>query len=182
MQRQRAPHLGRRHPGRARDRVGHHAGERALAQVAEQQPHEQLLLGRGRAREQRLHRARAARRPSPGPRARRSRRTPARPRATVSDASAAGAGRSRSSAQPTPIWRWVSSPDSQLTTGATSSVARPRQQRGEQRDLLVARRRRRDRGRRLDELGKPHPTKHLAVCERTALARLGGREQKPITS
>ena len=41
--------------------------------------------------------------------------------ATVSGGSAAGAGRSRSVAQPTPIWRWVSSPDSHATAAGVSA-------------------------------------------------------------
>ena len=67
-------------PRGARDRLGHHAGQRALAQVAEEQPHEELLLGLRRAREELAQRrpphglgARAGRRPDAA-------RTPRRPR------------------------------------------------------------------------------------------------------
>ena len=41
-----------RDAGRGGDRVGHHAGQRALAQVAGHQPAQEGLLGRGRAGEQ----------------------------------------------------------------------------------------------------------------------------------
>ena len=41
-----------RKPGRPCDRVGHHAFERALAKLAEEQPDEQPLLGLGRMREE----------------------------------------------------------------------------------------------------------------------------------
>ena len=46
--------------------------------------------------------------------------------ATVSDGSAAGAGWSLSVAQPTPIWRWVSSPDSHATAAGVSAGASSR--------------------------------------------------------
>ena len=49
-----------RHAGRGRDRVDHHALERALAQLADQQADEELLLVGGRAREQAPQRLRAA--------------------------------------------------------------------------------------------------------------------------
>ena len=41
-----------RKPGRPCDRVGHHAFERTLAKLAEEQPDEQPLLGLGRMREE----------------------------------------------------------------------------------------------------------------------------------
>ena len=67
---------------------------------------------------------RAARAPaSPGPAAAPIRSNAASTSATVSDGSAAGAGRSRSDAQPTPIWRWRSSPDRYATPISTSSGA-----------------------------------------------------------
>ena len=52
-ERERAAHVGLRHLGGAGDRGGHHARERALAEVAEQQPGQEALLVRVGAREQR---------------------------------------------------------------------------------------------------------------------------------
>ena len=48
----RTAHFGRRHAGRGRDRVDHHACERALAQLAHQQPQQEFLLVLGGASEQ----------------------------------------------------------------------------------------------------------------------------------
>jgi hypothetical protein len=49
------PHLGRRHPGRSGHGLDHHPLERALAQLAGEQPDQEPLLGRGRPREQLAH-------------------------------------------------------------------------------------------------------------------------------
>ena len=92
-QRQRAAHRGRGHARGPGHGVGHHARERALAQVAEQQPDEEGLLVRGRPAEQRRPAPRAARRRALARRARRRRRTRASTSATVSDGAAAGRGR-----------------------------------------------------------------------------------------
>ena len=43
------PHDRERHVGRARDRIGHHPFERALAQLAEEEASEEVGLGLGRA-------------------------------------------------------------------------------------------------------------------------------------
>ncbi len=48
----RAAHVGQRDVGCLRHRIGHHPGERALAQLAAEQPAEKLLLLRGGRREQ----------------------------------------------------------------------------------------------------------------------------------
>ncbi len=48
----RAAYVAHRHFGRSRNGVDHHAGERALAKVAEQQARQELLLGNRRPREQ----------------------------------------------------------------------------------------------------------------------------------
>jgi hypothetical protein len=50
-----ALHVGARQVGRLGHRVGHHAGQRALADVAEQQRGQEPLLGLGRPREQVAH-------------------------------------------------------------------------------------------------------------------------------
>ena len=144
------------HPGRARRGVGHDARERALAQVAQQQPHEEVLLRRARPRQQRLHGAHGAPRPIPAPRSAPIAPSARSSSATVSVASAAGAGRSRSSA----------AADADL---ALRELAREpahdrrdlvgpgaREQRGEHADLLVARLRRGHRGGRVDELAQAH--------------------------
>ena len=49
----RAAHVRGRYAGRLRDRVGHHALERSLPKLAEEQADEETLLGLGRAREER---------------------------------------------------------------------------------------------------------------------------------
>ena len=77
--------------------------------------------------------------------------------ATVSDGSAAGAGASRSAAQPTPIWRWVSSPDSQATAAGVSAGSSRRSSSASTRDLAAARRGVAHGGRGLDELAQQHP-------------------------
>ena len=77
--------------------------------------------------------------------------------ATVSDGSAAGAGASRSAAQPTPICRWVSTPDSQATAAGVSAGSSRRSRSASTRDLAAARRGVADGGRRLDELAQQHP-------------------------
>ena len=56
-----APHFRQRHAGDGRDRVDHDADERALPQLAHQQPHQKLLLLAGCAPEQRLQGSRASR-------------------------------------------------------------------------------------------------------------------------
>ena len=151
-QHQRAPQLGRRQARGARDRVGHHARERALragrrAAAARGTP----ARRRPRAPAAPAPR-RAARRPSrrrPSPRSTPSARSSS---ATVSDASRRGR---RPLAQQRPA-------DPDLALGQLArQPAHDRgdlvgsgapEQRREHGDLLVARRRRRHRGRRVDEL------------------------------
>ena len=99
-------------------RVGHHAGQRALAQLAaEQAPQERLLdLGCRGEQTRRPARRACACEPLPDDRADLAEAWRRR-RATVSDwAPRRAAGIERSAAQPTPIWRCGSSPDSQDTT------------------------------------------------------------------
>ena len=92
-QHQRAPHLGRRHAGRARDRVGHHALERALAQLAGEQPaQEPLLAARSRARRAPASSRAGARLRARARAARRWPRTRASTSARSASAAAAGAG------------------------------------------------------------------------------------------
>ena len=50
----RTPHGRRRNVGGLRDRLDHHALERSLTKLSEEEPDEEALLGLGRAREQRL--------------------------------------------------------------------------------------------------------------------------------
>ena len=50
----RAAHVRGRQPGGRGDRVAHHAFERALAQLADEQPREEALLALGRVTKQRL--------------------------------------------------------------------------------------------------------------------------------
>ena len=85
VQRQRPPQLAPGQPGRPRRGVGHDARERALAEVAQQQPHQEVLLRRARPRQQRLHGRARAPSPIPGRASRRSRRARARaPRPSAS--------------------------------------------------------------------------------------------------
>ena len=63
----RPAHVGDRHGGRPRDRLGHDAGQRALAQVAQDQRDEEPLLRRGRAAEERARPPRDAPPAIPGP-------------------------------------------------------------------------------------------------------------------
>ena len=93
--------------------------ERALAQVADQQPHEEGLLLRGRAAEQvRQRLPPRARRALPSERADRR-----EARLDLADGGLARAwppgGRFAQQRSDPPIWRWASSPASQETTVAT---------------------------------------------------------------
>ena len=60
-----APDDGERHVGRLGDGVGHHPGQRALAQLAGEQPADEVRLGLGGAREE-VGEQRLARRHRPG--------------------------------------------------------------------------------------------------------------------
>ena len=51
-QHERPAHLVRRHPGGGGERLGHEPGERSLAELAEDQPHQEILLLAGRADEE----------------------------------------------------------------------------------------------------------------------------------
>ena len=118
----RPPDLGDGEARGPRDRLHHHALERALAQLAEEEPDEEPLLGLGRAPEQRreLLAARSLR-AGPG-----DARDPRRgrvhlQRARSSRAARAGSGSSRSAAQPTPIVPCGSTPERYATAIGTSS-------------------------------------------------------------
>ena len=155
-QHQRAADVGARHVRRLRDRVGHHAGERALADVAEQQRDEEALLVLGRAREQRRGPPRAERACEPAPASSPIRSNAASTSATVSDGSAAGDGWSRSAAQPTPIWRCVSSAGQPSDGGGRLGRAQLAQQRGQPLDLPAAGRGGAHGGGGVDELAQQH--------------------------
>ena len=161
--------------GRLGDRVGHHAGERALAQLAADQPDEERLLVLGRAGEQ-LGDRRPPRGDEPGAASAPIAVNVASTSATVSVAAAAGSGRSRSSAQPTPICRWVSSPESQRTTGATSSGPACRSSSASAAIFALRAGRRRDRGGGVDQLGELHAARS---CRRSAARGSDRRPGRP---
>ena len=142
--------------GGARGGVGHHALERALAQLAGEQRAQEAPARRSVARPNSAASARARAACEPGPRARRSRRSAASTSPTVSDGSAAGGGSSRSAAQPTPIWRWRSSPDRYATAMAASSGEAARSASASELDLAAARAGGGDGLGRGDEVGEQH--------------------------
>ena len=109
------------HVGGARGGLGHHALERALADAARQQRAQERLLAPGRAPEQRGERRAPRGLRARARRARRSPRRRRRRRSRDSEAVPTGGGASRTAAQPTPIWRWRSSPDRNATAIAASS-------------------------------------------------------------
>ena len=118
----RPAHDGGRHRRRPGDRVGHHARERALPQLAGEQAQDEVGLGRGRLRQQ-VAQDRGA--PGRRPRAGRGRElsSAASSSATVRLGSAAGVDSSRATvAHPMPMRPWRGSPVSKPTTGSTSSA------------------------------------------------------------
>ena len=131
-ERERAAHVGLRHLGGARDRRGHHARQRALAEVAEQQPDQEALLVLVGAREQR---ARAPRAAPPASRRRPSRRSRPNARVDLGDRQRRLGGGRRRLAQLRPA-------DADLALGQP-----PGQERDRGRDLVGrgARQQRRDR-------------------------------------
>jgi hypothetical protein len=119
-------HVGRGQAGRGGDGVEHHALERALAQLADEQADEKVLLGGGGTGEQRLQR-----------RAARGGRALAGGGGDLGEGGVDLAQRQRGRAaaaprsvdrvdQPTPIRPWRISPESQATAISTSSGAAPR--------------------------------------------------------
>ena len=108
-----------------------------------------------------------ARPASPAPRARRCARTPRRPRPRPATARPPAAGASRSAAQPTPIWRWRSSPDSQATAAGTSSGRQTAQRVGQVLDLRAAPGRGGDRLRHPDQVAQQHA---LYPCGQTGVS------------
>ena len=157
-QHQRAADRGARHLGGARHRVDHHArlGRPGAARRVST-PRQEALLRGGRAREQRGERL-APRALGAGARpARRS----ARRRRRVSRDGQRRLGRrrpatSRSAAQPTPIWRWRSSPERNATPASTSSGASRRSASASAVDLAQPGRGRGHGLRGLHEAGEQH--------------------------
>ena len=155
VQHERAAHRRDGHPGGLRHRVRHHTRQRALAQLAAQDPHEEPLLVRVRAGEQRLHR-----RPAGGDRARPSQGAHrAERRLDLGDRQPAGGGGGGPLPQQRPA-------DADLALGQLTRQPRHdggdlggagrAQQVGERGDLRGARRRRRHGGRGGDELAQLH--------------------------
>ena len=153
---ERAPHRGELDVRRLRDRVGHHARERALAQVAGQQPDEEPLLGLGRAGHEVAEQAAAL---GDGARAR-ARPDPLERGVDVGDRQvrcALAAGRGVAERGPAdadlPLAQFAGQ---ERDAGGDLGGVEPAQRGGQVGDLLAARGRCADSAGRFDEFGEEH--------------------------
>ena len=166
----RPPHVAGRKPGRPGNRVGHHAFERALTKLAEEQSYEQPLLRLGRGREELRQAPHAAQPASPcrrflGAGSRRHRHRGARARVPSRAAAAP-------SAPPTPPRPCPAA----VRLRGRRPRSRPRRQSrgealGEPRDLRQPRRRGCDVSGRLSDPGQEHPRHSTSSAARSTRRR-----------